>query len=259
MTSSAHLQREADAARAGLADTLDELRGNMTKAAITSGAMTLAKEGSATFARAAVHRASANPLAALLIGAGVVMLLTHSGEWTRSNQGGNGSGAGHLPSRAGNALKSAASTVGSAVSGARTAAADATTATRRVAVSAIDQATEGVDKAKDLLAEGQRRAGETLDQVQQRATSTVDRLSNLAHEQPILVAALAVAVGAAVGAAIPLTEAEKRYLSEPGARAARKGRDLAEHVAGAVGAKAGEVADTVVETVTADFVGTRQL
>ena len=54
MTSSARLQPEADSTRAGLSHTLDELRNSVTTAALTNGAMTFAKEGSATIARAAI-------------------------------------------------------------------------------------------------------------------------------------------------------------------------------------------------------------
>jgi hypothetical protein len=46
MTSSARLQHEADAARAGLSSALEDLRHSVTTTAITNGAMTFAKEGS---------------------------------------------------------------------------------------------------------------------------------------------------------------------------------------------------------------------
>src|SRR5690348_4422275 len=75
MTSSASLQRDAEAARSGLSRTLDELRGTMTSSAISAGATALARESGTAVARAAVERATAQPLAALLIGAGLFMLL----------------------------------------------------------------------------------------------------------------------------------------------------------------------------------------
>src|SRR5476651_1818040 len=76
MTSSARLQDDASAARAGFAAALDELRSSVTTTAITNGAMTFAKDGSSALAKAAVDRALASPFAALLIGAGVVMLMS---------------------------------------------------------------------------------------------------------------------------------------------------------------------------------------
>ena len=72
MTSSARLEQEATSARAGLSSALDDLKSSVTTTAITNGAMTFAKEGSTAVARAAIDRAMASPLAAMLIGAGVV-------------------------------------------------------------------------------------------------------------------------------------------------------------------------------------------
>ena len=82
MTSSARLQQEATVARAGLSSALDELRESVTTTALTNGAMTFAKEGSTAVARAAIDRAMTSPLAAMLIGAGVVMLKSDSGPAT---------------------------------------------------------------------------------------------------------------------------------------------------------------------------------
>jgi len=78
MTTSDVLQRRTEATRAELSTTLDELRLSMTGAALMGGATAMAREGSATVARAVLRRAGDNPLAALLIGAGVVMLCTRS-------------------------------------------------------------------------------------------------------------------------------------------------------------------------------------
>ena len=75
MTSSARLQQEANVARAGLSSALDELKQSVTTTAITNGAMTFAKEGSNAVARAAVDRAMASPVAAMMIGAGILMLM----------------------------------------------------------------------------------------------------------------------------------------------------------------------------------------
>jgi hypothetical protein len=76
-TTSAALELEAETVRADLSATLDDLRSNMTRAALAGGAAALAREGGATVARAAARRASDHPLATLLIGAGLVMLLSN--------------------------------------------------------------------------------------------------------------------------------------------------------------------------------------
>jgi gas vesicle protein len=255
MTTSAELQREAEVTRAGLSSTLDELRISMTRTAITSGATALAKESSATLARAAVRRASDNPLAALLIGAGILMLFSR----------GNGhSLTGGLVERAARAIKGPAHD-----------AVDATTASVHDASEQTEQklrdTTGEVKQAvRDTADQVEQTVRETTDQVQQkvadvqerarRLTSetvsrTTDRLTQFAQQQPILVTALAVAAGAAVGAAFPVTETERRYLGPAAARATAKGRGVAQHVADAVSGKVGEVASVATDTIASEVLG----
>ena len=272
MTSSARLQHEADSTRAGLSHTLDELRNSVITAALTNGAMTFAKEGSATIARAAIDKAAASPLAALLIGAGVFMLLTSDKNST----------AGNLVDRANSAIKGAASALGSAAgataSGTRDAASGAVSAAKRAADGVTDAASgvasyvsdtasgamqaanSGLDKAKGLLADGETRATQTLHDAEDLMATTTDRFVKFAEEQPILVAALGVALGAAIGSALPVTE--KRYMGEAGAMVTEKGREIAskvadtvtDKIAGAdVGGKMGEMVDAVAKTVTTEL------
>lgn len=268
MTTSARLQDEANVARAGLSSTLDELRSSVTTTALTSGAMTFAKEGSATLARAAIDRAAASPLAALLIGAGVLMLMSNT----------KGSAAGEAIDKANSAVKNAASAFGSAAVGTKAAAVTTASATRDAAGSvadaasgaagyvadtarqAVNSATAGVDKAKALVADGQHKATETLDETQKLVSQTADRFVKFAEEQPILVAALGMALGAALGSSLPLTDAEKRYIGEAGAVVTKKGKEIAGNVADTmtdrlagedVSGKVGEVVEGVTKTVKA--------
>lgn len=274
MTTSARLQHEADSTRAGLSNTLDELRNSVTTAALTNGAMTFAKEGSATIARAAIDKAAASPLAALLIGAGLFMLLTSDKNST----------AGHLVDRANSAIKGAASALGSAAgataSGTRDVASGAVSAAKRAADGVTDAASgiasyvsdtasgamqaanSGLDKAKGLLADGETQATQTLHDAEDFMATTTDRFVKFAEEQPILVAALGVALGAAIGSALPLTDTEKRYMGEAGAMVAEKGREIASKVADTVtdkiagpdvGGKMGEMVDAVAKTVTTEL------
>src|SRR3954463_14751319 len=120
MTSSARLQQEADAARAGLSSALEDLKSSVTTTAITNGAMTFAKEGSTAVARAAIDRAMASPLAAMLIGAGVVMLMA-----------GRDTKVGEIADKGDAAIRSAAGTVASTGSSIASAAGTAYEATKR--------------------------------------------------------------------------------------------------------------------------------
>ena len=78
MTSSAQLQREADAARVGLADTLGQLRDGVAPSALSGEAIALVKDSGLSILKSLADSARANPVPALLIGAGLTMLLTRT-------------------------------------------------------------------------------------------------------------------------------------------------------------------------------------
>jgi len=218
----------------------------MTTTAISAGATALAKESGAAVARAAVERATAQPLAAVLIGAGLFMLLK-----PRSADGGRRWIAHAREFMEEHSYRSSG------------AAASASSAGRaRAAVrDAQDRVSDAVAKGKDALASGQERvhamveqghqqASETMDTMRERATHTRDTLSRFVQEQPILAAACAVAVGAAIGASFPMTDLERSYLGETGARLNRKGRQVASDVADTVGDQlVGKDAEAKVEKV----------
>jgi hypothetical protein len=272
MISSARLQQEATVARAGLSSALNELRDSVATTALTNGAMTFAKEGSTAVARAAIDRAMASPLAAMLIGAGVVMLL--AGKDTK---------IGEIADKGDAAIRSAAASVtgaGSGLAGAASSAFDATknaataalgtagAATDRVkeaASSASMTATDAFDKAKELAATGQEQGQQhALEQAQQLIADSKSKLERFAQEQPILVAALGVAFGAALGASLPMTKAETEFLGDKAKKAASQGVEIGKQVADAVtgklagqdvGGKVGEVVAAVTQTVTAGVTG----
>lgn len=267
MTSSARLQHEANVARAGLSNALDDLRQNVTTTALTNGAMTFAKEGSNAVARAAIDKALASPFAAMLIGAGIVMLMSSDkGSPTgavadKANStirdaagmlGSVGSSLAGMASSALSATKSASATVADTATG----AADAISST---AAGLADKATAGYGKAKDLVADGQEQSAKTLHDAQQLIAETKTRLEKFADEQPILVAALGVAFGAALGASLPITDAERKFMGEAGKKVADKGSALALQLADTVtgklggediGAKVGEIVGAAATTVT---------
>jgi hypothetical protein len=242
MTSSARLQEEANVARAGLSSALEELKQSVTTTAITNGAMTFVRDGSTAVARAAVDRATANPLATMVIGAGLLLLLAGDKKV--------GSAVGSLVEKGTSAAKSAAESASSA----------AESVTDRVTASAADQAGEaqgmlakGQHQASDMLAKGREQGQQALNQTQNLIEQGRGKFEQFAQEQPILVAALGVAFGAAVGACLPITRTEQQYLRDPTRKAAGKAGDVARKAADAVTDElAGQnVAHTVSEVVGA--------
>jgi hypothetical protein len=328
MTSSAQLQREADAARVGLADTLGQLRDGVAPSALSGEAIALVKDSGLSILKALSDSARANPVPALLIGAGLTMLLTRttgsdvmgvatstlksaaatSAGAARSAASGlagaassAASGIAGATSNAASSVAGAASGVASSVAGAASGAAGAAkdavkgaadrtanavmdaagTMSDRVAgtaVSAHQTAVDSMASVKDRLQSGldsgkaefdarRQQAGELADDVADQAQTMAQQarqsFARLIEEQPILMAALGVALGAAVGAALPLSQSEKDLMGSTGAKAIDLGRGAFANAADVVrkeaasadlGARMGQLADKVVQTVTKDVV-----
>lgn len=261
MTSTARLQREADAARVGLADTLGQLREGVAPATLSGEALALVKDTGLSLVKSLAEQARANPVPALLIGAGLTMLLTKTT-------------GGDVMSAAGSALKTAATTgadaargaagaAGSAVKSATTSAAqaagDAVLDTADRAATSIGQKVDSVrrrmaggvesageeaserysalrEKVHETVDQGRRALHDREDQARGLAQEAQDRAKSMAEEtrqsvaklleeQPILMAALGAALGAAIGAALPLSKQEKDMLGGVGATAVNAGRD----------------------------------
>ena len=290
MTSSARLQREADVARVGLADTLVQLRDGVAPSALSAEAIALVKDSGLSIVKAVAEQARANPMSALLIGAGLTMLFTRT-------TGGDVMGA------AGSTLRSAASGAAAAASGAASAASSAASAASNAASAAAaaatgtvtDAAAQVADRVTDAVGGARRQASEgyasvkdkvgdqieagrlelhdredqaaalaatAREKAQTMADQTRQTLTQLIEEQPILMAALGAALGAAVGAAVPLSKAEKDMIGGIGARAIGAGRDALSTAADVVkqeaqkadlGGKVGELADKVVHGVSKDI------
>ena len=328
MTSSARLQREADAARIGLADTLGQLRDGVAPSALSGEAIALVKDSGLSILKALSDSARANPVPALLIGAGLTMLLTRTtgrdvmgvatstlksaaatsagaarsaasglaGATSSAASGIAGAASGAASSVAG-AASGVASSVAGAASGAAGAAKDAVkgaadrtanavmdaagTMSDRVAgtaVSAHQTAVDSMASVKDRLQSGldsgkaefdarRQQAGELADDVTDQAQTMAQQarqsFARLIEEQPILMAALGAALGAAVGAALPLSQSEKDLMGSTGAKAIDLGRGALANAADVVrkeaasadlGARMGQLADKVVQTVTKDVV-----
>src|SRR5258707_7410834 len=154
MTTTTELQREADAARVGLADTLGQLRDGVAPSALSGEAIALVKDSGLSILKSLADSARANPVPALLIGAGLTMLLTRT---TGSD----------VMGVATSTLKGAAATGADAV---RSAASGVAGATSSAASSVVGAAKEVVKGATDR----------TADVVMDSAAAVSDRVAETA-------------------------------------------------------------------------------
>jgi hypothetical protein len=258
-------ERVADASRRRLASSLDDLSRSLTPGRVLDEVMTYARGGGTDFFRGLGKAASANPIPTLLVSVGTMMFLSgrtgldrtpRKGSSSRSNMGDAADvrhGAGEIGSavsdathRAGEAIASAGSTVMGKVG-------EAADALRSAAATAFDA---GATAAGDAVSETGRLASDAAGTVTDKAAYVRDETgalfqdlsqsaTKLAREQPLLVAAAGLAVGAIVAALLPRTETEDAYLGE-----------ASDAVKGAVGEVAGEqyeraksVASNIVDDV----------
>jgi hypothetical protein len=163
------------------------------------------------------------------------------------------------------AVSSAASAAPGAVSGTAAATADrlrtAATDASEIAAGTYDKARSTVE---NLTAQGREQGQHAIDHSHAMMAEAQGRLEQFAREQPILVAALGVAFGAALGASLPMTKAEQEYMGGAARKAADLGTDIARKVAdsvtdkissGDVKAKVGEVAEAITSTVSTSIPG----
>lgn len=285
MRESAQLQREAEAQRAGLSNTLGQLREGMTTSALSAELVGVLRDSSLSVVKSLAESARTNPGAALLIGAGLTMMLTRttgadvmatatSALRTATTVGTDAAtaAAGKVKSAAGTAADTAKSLAGQATDKVAGMATKAEKLVLDTAASLTDQAVgaadavrgaagEQVDHAKRLVEEGKETAEHLNQDASKLAADTRQAVTKLFEEQPILVAAIGTALGALFGAALPVSQAERQVLGKVGAEAIDKGRDVLEtaktavgeqiadaHLGEKVGDMAGKLVDSMVPT-----------
>jgi hypothetical protein len=262
----------------------------MAPSALSSEAIALVKDSGLSIVRALAEQARANPIPALLIGAGLTMLLTRTtgsdvmgaatstlksaaasgAEVARGAASGVASAAAGVAGAAKEAVAGAAAAAGERVTGTMASARDSMTGGVQAAKDTLgmakDRLQSGVDQGKEALDARRQQAGDMAEDLSGQARTMAEdarqSIARLIEEQPILMAALGAALGAAVGAAVPLSQAEKDLLGETGAKALGAGREalsgaanvVRQEVAAAdIGAKMSDIADKVVQNVTKDI------
>jgi Protein of unknown function (DUF3618) len=261
MLKSELLEREAEARRAQLAQTFDELRARVTPGHVLDRLVDYATDsGGADFFRNLRDQTVANPLALGIVGAGLAWLMLSSGRSARRPPGAYYRGRGRMRTyfagareRAGNALGDAAAEARDRVADAACRASEAAGSIGATARTANDAALETAsqwreaagsaaaslrDTTSSTYGQARSRASETralggaastvYGGVAQSAGRTAEGMKAFATgaattsrdmfdfccDQPLVLAGLGIALGAAVGAAFPSTETEDQLMGE---------------------------------------------
>jgi uncharacterized protein DUF3618 len=248
--SSEQLEQETERTRRQLTETLEELRRRLTPGQVVDQLLDYAQDGAAgEFISNLGHEVRRNPLPVTLIGTGIGWLMLANGRssYGLSRAGSLAAGATRardttddgpgLAERAGDAAAAAgdyARAVGSAVG------ADGRKAREWLSQTAGQVAS--VLPSGDDAASMYRNAADTAANLGDSARSGSHRIARFCADEPLVVAGLGLAVGAAIGAALPPSESENRLLGE----ASEAVKDSVQEQASRISRKAQTVAQATV-------------
>lgn len=229
----AELEQEVEAVRGRIDSTVEALKGRMQPGELFDEATRMMNGASNKVLTTAVDQLKANPLPIALIGAGIAWLALSQ----RSHGGAPASG--FYPTYEGYDEDEGVR----ARMGARLA-------------SAKEKVSETADKAREKLHEVEARAGDGISQARGKASELSrtaqdkaveyagmarQRFDDTLQNEPLVIGAIGLAVGAAIGAALPSTPVERRYIGPARAKAAEAAKtsfgevkDVAERAYGQV-------------------------
>lgn len=225
----ARLERDIDRTRASLGRTVDALERRLSPGELVDQALGMAREHGGEFATNLGRSVQNNPMPVILTGVGLAWMMASSNEprapkrrsagyaayqdWaSESGRDGGTDSTGRLKSGVSSA-KSAVESVGDKASRAKD-------SLKQSVGSFSDSASGAVSDTGERM----RMQGERLRMQGQRLRSSVETLM---EEQPLIVGAIGIGIGAALGAAFPSTQAEDRLLGETRDSAMRAAKERA--------------------------------
>ncbi len=221
MTSTSELEREAELRRAEMADTAEQLRAKLTPGQLIDELTHTFRDGDwgAAFTNLKTQVRD-NPLALALVGAGVACLMAgvpgsqphhqRTTSATRPSDRDSSSGIGEMASSAYHGIEENLSVLGES------------------ATSAGASFSEHLSDGASAMADATRSAGRHS----RDAYGTVhDELGALHDREPLILGAVGVALGAAIGALLPATGFEKKHLAGVARQARHAGSEAVHNVA----------------------------
>jgi ElaB/YqjD/DUF883 family membrane-anchored ribosome-binding protein len=257
-------ERQAQSIRHSLSNSINELNQRLTPGQVFDEVLSYAKGGGGTFLRAFSNAARENPVPSLLIGTGCMLFLSQKMGLGHTNGGGyrgNGhreraadansaehpSGIRRAASAVGTKAAEIAGTVKHGVESLGDTIGSATQQVREKAHDARDQVSGTLDQMKESAQGVGDSVAETAAHTRQQAIETgrqiKNRASGLIHEQPLLVAGIGLALGAALAAILPTTRLEDRLMGETSDNLKKSLGDAASEQLQAAKETAGRVAD----------------
>jgi hypothetical protein len=271
MTYSEQLEREADRSRADVEETLDEIRARLKPGQLVDQLIDYARDGTGGEFYANLKRQIAeNPLPVTVIGAGLAWLAL-SGNSAHPRRGRTATDYGIARDRAYGTVRDAerrAAELGNGVSNSlsdsmesatdrlsdvtRTASDTARRGTARVREAATSTGATLSSRVSSAYADATGAASRTSHAVAQSALSAGHSLADssrsfvdFCRDQPLVLAGIGVALGAALGAVLPSTEVENRVMGDASDQAKERAQGMADEQIDKAKAIAEETADNI--------------
>ena len=239
--------RDAEAARTRLSTKLTELQDGLTPGRLLDEVLSYGRNGGTFFLKALNNAARENPVPTMLVGAGCAMFLTEKTGLLRHAANGKDkrNGATDTADERNGASDKGATLAKGLKEGVHDAAAALEDRAAKIGDAAAETAGavkrrvgEAVEEIGDQIAEAGDRA---KDQASATARALKERADAFMQEQPLLAAAIGVAIGALVASAFPATELEDDMMGETS--------DAVKETLGEVGSEQLEAARSIASSV----------
>jgi len=236
------LERQADASRAELSETLETLKDKLTPGQIFDDMFGGSSANAGAFLKNLGTSMRDHPMPAVLIGAGLVMMLT----------GGDKSRSKHSDISTGD--HSTSDTTSGMLDGARATAHDARDGVQAASRVVGDTLSGMGDKASQVasdLREGAAKGVGSISSGARSASENLGQFGRLVSDQPIIAASIGLALGAVLAAAIPATETENSLMGAASDAVKQQAGDMLGKQAGKVTEAAGAVAHDMLDEAQA--------
>ena len=257
---SSEVAHEAEDTRAHLASTLEQLRTNLKPENVMEEVVSNARVGASAVADNLADVAKSYPIPAMMIAAGAALIMGVASKGIRLGSKGSGTTRPSMlrnsrldppPPRTQRRISVTsggtgfADSVASLRDGVTGYVSDQTSAVSGQ-VGALKRQASGVyysssSKARDAMQNASRYIPHDRSEVK-------SKLSNLLEEQPLILGAIGIAVGAAIGAALPITQTEDNWMGSTAHSVRQAAQDAARQEVDTLRAAAGQAVESVKQS-----------
>jgi ElaB/YqjD/DUF883 family membrane-anchored ribosome-binding protein len=219
MATTAQLEQEVDQTRGRIEDTLEQLRRRLRPGSLVEDALGFASEnGGGELVRSLGQQVSANPLPVALMGVGLAWLMISQ------NRSGAGARQDSL-NRSGKRTEAMTN-----YDQDRRTGMDDSKSSRGMMDNARERASDMMGRARDTTSGAYDKVSRSVSSAAGSISSAMPNtrsISTFMQEEPMVLAGLGIALGAIVGAMLPSTEIEERYLGPVADTAKQQATDVA--------------------------------